>query len=143
MSLSGNLAGAVLISPWVKFQTNSASYTRNGKKDALDKVTVSVWAATFMGKSTTDKYNTPVEATAEDWKDIKVEKLLFTSGSDELLLDDIRTLVDTIRKARPGIDYFEAVGEAHDAVIMDRAFGLKHELKSENYVLEWLMARLK
>ncbi|RVX75933.1 hypothetical protein B0A52_00290 [Exophiala mesophila] len=142
-SLTDKLAGAILVSPWVKLQTDSDSYARNRHKDALNVDAIRSWAASFLGKSTTDKYNTPVQATKDDWKDVKVEKLVVTSGSDELLVDDIRTFVDILRKARPDVEYLEAAGEAHDALVMDRAFGLKHELKSEKFLSAWIMARLK
>ena len=43
----------------------------------------------------------------------------------------------------PKIQYLEVPGEAHDAVVMDRGFGIKDELASEQFLHKWLLTRLK
>jgi hypothetical protein len=42
----------------------------------------------------------------------------------------------------PSIEFLEALGEGHDAIVADRAFGLMHELTSEKFIQTWILARL-
>jgi hypothetical protein len=97
VTLSENLAGAIFVSPWITFQTDSASFTRNRGKDALGPTALTAWSKAFMGNSLRDNYNHPIDAPAEWWKGIKANKIAFVAGANELFVDDIRTLVETVK----------------------------------------------
>lgn len=43
----------------------------------------------------------------------------------------------------PEIEYLEAGGEAHDAIVMEKLFGWNEEYASEQFIHHWLLARLK
>jgi len=49
-----------------------------------------------MGTSKRDNYNHQIDAPAEWWKGIKVDKIAFLAGSNEVFVDGIRTLFETV-----------------------------------------------
>ena len=50
-----------------------------------------------MGDQHRDNYNHPIDAPPVWWKDVKVARIAFVAGADELFVDDIRTLVGKIK----------------------------------------------
>jgi acetyl esterase/lipase len=97
LSLSENLAGAILVSPWVTFQTDSAAFARNNRRDLLTPAALLGWSEAFMGSSQRDNYNHPIDAPAEWWKGVKLDKIAFVAGANELFVDDIRTVVEKVK----------------------------------------------
>ncbi|KIX97477.1 uncharacterized protein Z520_06929 [Fonsecaea multimorphosa CBS 102226] len=143
ISLSENLGGALLVSPWTSFTQERESWKKNFKKDALAPVAVRTWSDNFMTKSPVDNWNQPTEAPADWWKDIKVDSVAIVGGQNEVLMDDIRELAERMKVHNTTIEYLEAPGEAHDAIVLDRTFGLKDELASEQFINKWVLGRLK
>ncbi|OAP55714.1 hypothetical protein AYL99_09866 [Fonsecaea erecta] len=141
--LSSNLGGALLVSPWVSFTQERASWRGNYKKDALAPTTVKIWSDSFVAQSPEDNWNQPAEAPADWWKDIKVDSVAILGGQNEVLIDDIRELVEKMKVHNPTLEYLEAPGEAHDAIILDRSLGIKDELASEQFINKWILDRLK
>ena len=41
------------------------------------------------------------------------------------------------------MEYFEASGEAHDSIVMDKMFAPNEEYASELFIHKWILARLK
>ncbi|OCT46171.1 putative acetyl-hydrolase [Cladophialophora carrionii] len=143
INLSSNVGGALLVSPWVSFTQERASWKSNHKKDALDPATVRIWSENFMGKTPNDNWSQPAEAPAAWWKGLKVDNIAITAGGNEVLRDDIRVFAENIKVHNPQVEYFEAPGEAHDAIIMDKALGLKEDFASEQFMRKWVLARVK
>lgn len=52
IELNEPLAGAVLISPWVKFATDDDSVKRNATSDMVTPQAANRWSSLFLGKST-------------------------------------------------------------------------------------------
>lgn len=50
INLKEPLAGAILISPWVKFNTNTDSFKRYEKSDMLAEAAVQRWASQYLGE---------------------------------------------------------------------------------------------
>ncbi|KAK4943825.1 hypothetical protein LTR10_016728 [Elasticomyces elasticus] len=147
VSLSGNLGGALLYSPWVSFDTTSGSFKRNIRKDALSIRALGSWSRNFMGagKNLPDNYNTPKDAPTEWWKGLKVndKDVAITAGANEVLVDGIREFADHVKVYNPNLEYVEFPNESHDPIVMDRSFGLMGPLRSEDFVREWLLTRVK
>ncbi|KIW25819.1 uncharacterized protein PV07_08962 [Cladophialophora immunda] len=141
--LSSNLGGAHLVSPWASFTQERESWKENYKRDALVPRVVRIWSDTFMAKSPEDNWNQPAEAPADWWKDIKVDSVAIVGGQNEVLMGDIRELAEKMKVHNPTLDYLEAPGEAHDAIVLDRTFGIKDELASEQFINKWILGRLK
>ncbi|KAJ9605374.1 hypothetical protein H2200_010031 [Cladophialophora chaetospira] len=143
IKVSSNIGGALLVSPWVSFTQTRDSWKTNYRKDALDPKTVRVWSNNFMGKTPNDDWSQPAEAPAEWWKGLKVDHLAITAGEDEILRDDIRVLAEKIKVHYPRVEYFEAPGEAHDAIVMDKMVSTKDKCASELFIDKWILARLQ
>lgn len=87
LELTEDLRGALLISPWAKFDCAAESYARNEKLDYVSEeilrplVTMAqpkageVWAETVRGD-------------ADFWRKKPVKRMLFTAGAKEVFLDD-------------------------------------------------------
>lgn len=97
--MSGSLAGLALISPWVTPKTTSDSFIRNGGRDVVDSNALSRWAAYALGSARPDEYNAPITANSTWWNGIKgvVKNVIVTAGTEEVLFDDIKTLVSLLK----------------------------------------------
>jgi hypothetical protein len=93
-TLKSKLKGALLISPWVSFDTTTPSITRNAHTDYITKKAIDYGAATFIGPGTVhDAYSEPAEAPVEWWKSVAenvVDKVLVWGGGGEILIDGIK-----------------------------------------------------
>lgn len=90
LELKENLRGAVLISPWVSFDTSVDSMTQNERKDFLTAGSIGPWVAAFLSGAPTDPWNQPLMASPEWWEQLKVDEVLINAGADEIMIDDIR-----------------------------------------------------
>lgn len=99
LSLSDNLRGVLLVSPWATFDQSAASFTTNLKKDGLTPSALKAWSDSFMGTSPPDNYNTPRDAPPDWWRGLKVsgKDLAIIGGGDEILVDDIRAVAENIK----------------------------------------------
>jgi acetyl esterase/lipase len=97
LELSEPLMGALLISPWVCFDTTRPALTANEYKDCVSPHVAPLWAAAYLGKSPSDNYNEAVNAPADWWKELKAKQVLITGGTDEILIDSIREIADKIK----------------------------------------------
>ncbi|KAJ9501009.1 hypothetical protein LTR99_006494 [Exophiala xenobiotica] len=145
VSLSENLGGVLFVSPWITFDQSAPAFTKNYYKDGLGLEALKTWSDNFMGGAQPDNYNTPLDAPADWWKGIKVgdKDIAIIGGSNEVLVDDIREFKNHVKVNNPGLEYLEATDEGHDALVMDRSFGLTGPLESEDFCKKWLLARLK
>lgn len=64
----------------------------NATKDILDAKLLKLWSDAYLGGSTVDEYNTPLNAASVWWKDIPVSQILITVGDNEMLRDDVLQL---------------------------------------------------
>lgn len=55
----------------------------------------------------------------------------------------VSRFTDQEKVHNPNLEYLEVPDEGHDALVMDRAFGVTGPLQSEDFAREWLLARLK
>jgi acetyl esterase/lipase len=138
------LGAAMLVSPWAAFSQTRPSWSSNVKSDALDKPTIRTWEGNFMGSAKSDSYTEAAEAPADWWKGLSsvVSEISILAGEKEIIRDDVRALSENIKVHNPAVEYFEAKGEAHDVIIMDRMFGFKEELASEEFVKKWLLSNM-
>lgn len=92
--LEKRLKGALLISPWVSFDTASSSFKGNEKSDYLTVTALNRASTTFIGSGTAhDEYSEPVTAPVEWWREVAekvVDEVLVWGGGGEVLIDGIR-----------------------------------------------------
>jgi acetyl esterase/lipase len=92
LELSEPLMGALLISPWVSFDTSLPAVKENEYKDCVSPRVTPVWSGAMLGKSPTDNYNEAVNAPVDWWKGLKAKDILIVGGTDEILIDSIRDI---------------------------------------------------
>ncbi|KAF3765300.1 alpha/beta-hydrolase [Cryphonectria parasitica EP155] len=144
LKLSGSLAGLALISPWVTPKTTSNSFTRNGGRDLVNGHVLSRWASYALGSASLDEYNAPVTANATWWNGIKsaVKNIIVTAGTEEVLFDDIQTLVGLLEPSMPDMQVL-FVEETHDQPLMDPLLGMKEDCESSEAVKSWIASNFE
>lgn len=149
--LASPLLGAVLISPWVSFDTTAPSFERNKWKDCIGIEAGKKWSTAFMAcpwphSEASDFYNQASTAPSEWWEGLKVGSVLITAGAEEVLLDGIREFSKTLSKGFGGdkVECFIAEGECHDQPNVDLQLGFteKNEGLQAKEVKRWILNRL-
>jgi hypothetical protein len=93
-TLPKKLKGALMISPWISFDTTSESMETNKKSDYLTEAALNKASAAFIGPDAKhDAYSQPVDAPIEWWKEVAekvVQDVMVWGGGGEVLIDGIR-----------------------------------------------------
>ena len=91
--LAKKLKAALLISPWVSFETQSPSFRTNEMSDYLTVTAVRRASTAFIGpEKQHDEYSEPINAPVQWWRkvaDKAVENVLVWGGGGEVLIDGI------------------------------------------------------
>lgn len=102
INLTQSLHGAMLISPWVSFDTTYPSYTRNAKTDYLSARAINRASHAFIGLGNKhDEYSQPILADATWWKQVGssvVERMMIWCGGGEILQDGIHDFSTTVQE---------------------------------------------
>ena len=156
ITLKQPLRGALLLSPWVSFDYNHASFARNAESDMFDAVPLMVWARLFLGVTGTqsavagDSYSEPLRAEPGWWSGANkvVNDVMIWGGGREVLIDGIRAFSKAFIKgwndgggSEDRVVYVETPGGAHDDMIVDSALGYKNS-PAGMAVAEWMKSRL-
>lgn len=169
-SLTKKLKGALMVSPWISFDTSSPSFETNKHSDYLTKVALNKASATFIGpEATHDAYSQPVDAPVEWWKEVAntaVEDVLVWGGGGEVLIDGIKKFAGNIisgfeTTTAPPITDEKAViekespekhsraklvvspHEAHEEMIINYLFYIKKEDDGGRQIKKWLVEVLR
>src|ERR1700761_8782173 len=71
LRLAQPLRGAVLISPWISFATDTPSFTTNAHSDYLTAPAIIRASAEFVGPGNKhDSYSEPIEAPVDWWTEV-------------------------------------------------------------------------
>jgi len=151
IEIQENFRAAVLISPWVSFDTSDDSFARNANKDCIGTVAGKQWSTAWLGEAwphtqISDNYNQGITAPASWWKDLRVEKVLLVGGDEEVLIDGIKKFAGQLI-ASLGPDKVELVvipGEYHDQPNIDLQFGYKEkdEGQQAKLIKHWIGSKL-
>ncbi|KAI9835657.1 MAG: hypothetical protein M1837_003684 [Sclerophora amabilis] len=139
LEISENLRGAVLLSPWVDFDTNATSMTRNGLKDLIHPDTLNVYARSYMGCASVDQYNQPGTASAEWWASLKIDDILVVAGKDEVLLDGINRFAEKLKSVHEKTTSVIVPNEAHVSPVLERMAGHNGPFQQEEVTRSWLL----
>ncbi len=135
------LAGALLISPWVIFDSSATSTTSNLKYDFVSQSDLLPKARWFVPANEEDDYNIPLNASPEWWKGLPVKNILVTAGDYEIFRDDIAEIVKKMRVHNPELEYFVGPAEIHVESAVVR--GLKMPIAAtEKHFVDWILRRL-
>ena len=91
------LGNALLISPWVTFDTNASSMKSNARTDYILPGSLKRASGIFLGSAKEDFYNTPLDAPEDWWKDLRTENLSIIVSDAEILLDGVIAISEKIK----------------------------------------------
>jgi acetyl esterase/lipase len=91
------LKGAILLSPWVSFSHQWPSVKLNQHKDIDAQDVTARWSQLYLNGRSSNVYIEAVNAAEEWWTDIQVEQTLVLAGSDEVLLDPIKSWASSFK----------------------------------------------
>ena len=133
------LRGALMISPWVKFDTEANSFKSNARTDFLGVPILEEFTSYFKPKRD-DIWCEPINADASFWQDIPVKSAIITAGTWEVFYDDILTLAKNMG-ANPGkqgpIELEASKYEAHIQAVIDIGTGTHKQESMLTAVLDW------
>ncbi|KAF1968721.1 alpha/beta-hydrolase [Bimuria novae-zelandiae CBS 107.79] len=157
------LRGAVVLSPWVSFDTTFDSYTRNAESDTLTASVMRMWAAMYLGEiiasneravtwpvQSNDVYAEALLAQPAWWSGVDnvVDSMLVWFGRNEVLRDPIVEFVSKMKegwKAGGGLDegvlVVEGRDEPHIGPILSVSMG-KSKTSSQVAVEMWFLDQL-
>ncbi|OOF92445.1 hypothetical protein ASPCADRAFT_509415 [Aspergillus carbonarius ITEM 5010] len=139
LSLTGNLAGALLLSPWmIDSRADYESHRQNADRDSLSLGTLNSWADMYLGDTTPDNYSQPAGAPKNWWRSLPVKKIFIGVGGDEVMLDSTVETARKIEAEHAGVTLSVAHREYHCESVISSALGIA---PGEQY--EALMAWLK
>ena len=144
IDLSEPLAGAILISPWVKFATDDESVKRNQDSDMVTPAAAKRWSSLFLGSSSLDNYNQAILADSAWFSglDKVVKDILIWGGGGEVLIDSIEAIGKTLKEAYPKTELVVQPGAAHEDFIIDRLLGYTEKGEGTKLIESWIPARL-
>lgn len=126
LELSEPLAGLLLISAWVRFQSIAPSYVENVDKDIIMKSQVHEWADDFCTADERNNYTEPFNATASWWQGLPAARTLSVYGAHELFRDDITVLGETMKKAGVNISSVQCPLQVHIEPVLDSQTDFEH-----------------
>lgn len=160
ITLSCPLHAALLISPWVSFRPEGATFEDNRETDYVTPKAVRRAAAAYLRPGTQhDFYSEPVTCPPDWWTAVAtnaLQHILIWGGGGEVLLDGIQSFADKVSggfaRADPAATYRYAAAEkgaprfslvvtpkqAHEEMIIDEVFFRKRKGEGAKEVEKWL-----
>jgi len=155
------LAGTVLFSPWVSFDTSHKSFLRNAQTDALIASNLRKWSSMYLGTNIREEdpgvvtggneYSEPLQADSPWWKgmaDVAGDVFLY-GGEDEVFIDGLKEFARRFQEGWATVDggkhelHVEFVkNDAHIGPIMDVMLQYKEKSEAQLAVELWLKERL-
>ena len=151
------LRGALLISPWVSFDTRHESYERNAESDLFDAVPLTLWSKAFLGTTQRrnilqgDSYSEPLIAETTWWKgaDKVVSEVLIWGGGGEIFIDGINAFAEKFVEGwklgggtAAKVQVVERERACHEGMIVDVLLGYKEKGPGAKDVEDFVRSKL-
>ncbi|KIW16472.1 hypothetical protein PV08_06526 [Exophiala spinifera] len=132
----------VLVAPWTTFRVDWPSSERCKYKDIVSTYAAQMWSNDYMAGRPQTPYAEALEASADWWKDPRVEHVLCVAGGDEMLIDSIDAWVEKYKSVNPdGITYVVGAHENHIEPITNTRWSTA-ETEQGKAIKSWLKAKL-
>ncbi|KAK4942816.1 hypothetical protein LTR10_017576 [Elasticomyces elasticus] len=146
VTLNSPLAGALLISPWVEFDTTKrSSFQDNFYLDVSSPTALASWTPGILRDRGSDQYIEPATAGTQWWTGLEkcADQVLIWGGGGEVLIDGIKVVMEDMKRAAP--EHVETVighRMCHEQMVVDIILGNPGG-EAESVVKTWLRARLE
>ncbi|MCJ1462624.1 hypothetical protein MMC07_001226 [Pseudocyphellaria aurata] len=97
LPLSTPFRAIVLLTPWAAF-TKTPTFDRCKYRDIVNEQLCVTWSQAFLGTAPQDRYNEPLTAEAEWWRDVKAGEILVVASADECLTDTVRAMGENLKR---------------------------------------------
>lgn len=97
VALSGPLAGAATIAPWVSMRPDLGDRVIYDGGDIVTTFVGEEWSKTFMGGAEHDFYTDAFEAPSSWFETFPVKKMLMTGGENEILMPLIEMFYENVK----------------------------------------------
>ncbi len=166
VTLTTPLQGLILVSPWVTFSTEHASFTRNAARDSLHDATLRKWGAMHIGATKDesaisqetistatglDSYNQPLRPEYTWWTGMHrvVADVFLWMGEEEVFVDGLREFADLFQCGwengggdTAAVQAYVGPSQPHIGPIMDVLMQVPQKSKSQVDLEIWVKARL-
>ena len=119
LKLESPLRGALLISPWSSFSSDSNSYAENIDKDIVTKEIMVSLRDDFLTSLGKDEFAEPSQADAAWWANAPVDSILNLGGAYEIFWDYIEDLGVKMKEAKLNVQTVECEKQVHIDCILD------------------------
>lgn len=143
LHLETPLKGALLICPWVTYETGAASHTENREQDVIPIANLNSMATDYRSHSHNDEdpFFAPLVADHSWWQGAPVSMILSLAGEEEIFRDDILELGKSLEQGGAAIKTVVCKEQIHIEAILDSMSGLEHGPMSTE-IWEWLSQHL-
>ncbi|PGH16525.1 hypothetical protein AJ79_01630 [Helicocarpus griseus UAMH5409] len=139
VDVSGNLGGAVLISPWTSMDSDyPPDQVIDSQGDLITEAVGKPWGGAYLGTTKRDNYTDLSLAPPEWYNDFKVNSVLISAGQNEILLPIIEDLARNFKAGFSNVEYFVGKRECHVAPIYNLYLGDKSETHTGARMKTWL-----
>ncbi|RDW71559.1 hypothetical protein BP6252_08122 [Coleophoma cylindrospora] len=153
VKLSQPLHGALLISPWVSFDTSEPSFKTNQHSDYITTTALERASMAYIALGTThDTYTQPISAQSAWWSDVAetaVSNVMIWGGGGEILIDGITKFAAKMESGfnavgnGAGFQFMVTPKQGHEEMIIDTVFLMGRKGDSALVVEKWLEDMLK
>lgn len=137
LKLESPLAGLLLISPWVSFESTSPSFEKNKDYDIFTKHHMHTLAKDYVFDNERNNWSEPIRAEVSWWKGLPTRKVLNVFGESEVFRDDINEFGQTLKQAGLDVKSVECPKQIHVECVADAHFGTEIGSMSHD-VWDWL-----
>lgn len=142
LSISENLAGAIMIAPWTMLGTDFSEQEIYSGGDLITEGVAIPWAGAYLGAAQRDYYTDLSTAPTEWYHDFRVDSVLITGGGNEILLPIIQDFAAKFQEGFSPVELFIGPRECHVAPIYNLYLGDQSETQQGKKVKEWLKESL-
>ena len=119
------LAGLLLISAWLSFESQTQSFKDNNHRDIHMRNQMHQWADDFCNADERNNYSEPIKGDITWFKDMPVKKILNIFGSYEIFRDDIVAFGKLLEKAGFDVENVECPMQVHIDCVLDAGLGME------------------
>jgi len=119
LKLDEPLAGMLLISPWVSYQTDNPSWKENKDKDIVPAECLHILTDAYLDSGDRNNFSEPHQADVSWWRNIPAKSILNVYGGYECFRDDIAEVGKALKDAGNQVQNVACAKQVHIDCVLD------------------------